>query len=116
MTEDYTEQRRGRERRTEVVDGDAAVGEASGGPAGEVDAVGRVVGARERDDAVVVAVVHQRVPEHEQRRHHRRCPCLLRRRRRQKRAHGKEQLPQAGRHRSAQALSLRTPVLSGLQV
>ena len=57
--------------RTNLVDHGVAVGEAAGGPAGEVDAVGRVVRLGKRVEVVVVAVVRQRVPEHEHRRHER---------------------------------------------
>jgi hypothetical protein len=60
--------------RTDLVDHGVAVGEAAGGAAGEVDAVGRVVSLGERVQVVVVAVVRQRVPEHEHRRHARPRP------------------------------------------
>ena len=68
MTEDYREQRRGRERRTEVVDGDAAVGEASGGAVGvEVPPVGLAVGAGERAEVLVGANVKHGVADDEER-------------------------------------------------
>ena len=65
--------------RTEDVAGDPAVAEPAGGVvAGEVLAVGREVAADQRGEGVVVARVHDGVPEHEQRR----GPRLVRRRRR----------------------------------
>jgi hypothetical protein len=64
---------------TEDVAGDPAVAEPAGGVvAGEVLAVGREVAADQRGEGVVVARVHDGVPEHEQRRGAR----LVRRRRR----------------------------------
>lgn len=57
--------------RTEKVRGVLAVAEPSGGLlVGEIDAVGQEVGFHERKrQVVVVAHVHDRVPEHENRRH-----------------------------------------------
>nr|ACR34604.1 unknown [Zea mays] len=52
----------------ELVDDGVAVAEAAGGAAGEVDAVGEVVGLGKRCEVVVVAAVDERVAEHEQRR------------------------------------------------
>jgi hypothetical protein len=59
---------------TDDVDGGEPVGEAPRRASGEVDAVGRVVGARQRHDVVVVAVVHERVAEDEVARHLRVAP------------------------------------------
>jgi hypothetical protein len=54
------------EELSERVDDVAAVGEAAGGAQREVHAVGEVVGAHAGAvEEVVVAVVHQRAPEHE---------------------------------------------------
>ncbi|RRT48070.1 hypothetical protein B296_00034525 [Ensete ventricosum] len=53
-------------RITQDIDHGAAVGEPPGGALGEVDAVRPVVGPGEGEDVVVVAVVHQGVPEDEE--------------------------------------------------
>lgn len=55
---------------TYFVDNGVAVGEPSGGSAGEVDAVGEVVGLGEGGEIVVVPVVDERVAEDEHCRHH----------------------------------------------
>lgn len=51
---------------TQDIDQGAAIGEPPGGALDEVDAVRPVVGPGEREDVVVVAVVHQGVPEDEE--------------------------------------------------
>ena len=80
---------------TDGIDGGEAVAEAAGRAAGEVDPVGRVVGPCHGHDEVVVAVVHERVPEDEVARHLRRRP----RRRRRRDEHGQgthdDHLPRA---------------------
>lgn len=68
--------------RTDVVDGDAAVGEAPRGAAGvEVAAVRLAVGAGERAEVVVGADVRRGVADHEERRDERRAARGRRRRR-----------------------------------
>ena len=71
------------------------VGEAARGAVrGEVDAVGRRVGARRGEQVVVVAIVHEGVAEHEE------GPRRGRRRRHQKAEDGDEQGRESGVHRS----------------
>lgn len=87
--------------RTDVVDGDAAVGEAPRGAAGvEVAAVRLAVGAGERAEVVVGADVRRGVADHEERRDERRA---ARGRRRRHRGRGRGRGRRGGGGRGAAA-------------